>query len=634
MEIRQLKCFLAAYTYGSLASAATRLRTVQSNISMHIRHLEQEFGVSLCYRTGRGLVPTPAGERLYRLGSRLLHELNFAVNYARCGASEESTVLLVGTVIASPGSQLDMALSDAIEKTGKQYPSVNFRLFDYPHKAPPPAGSILADVLADEHAIVGRNLAIKDRWGLISLRGETELPDRELHYEKIAGAIRGLKLGLPRLPGPVMNKARRLAKASGIKIVAMPIGPDAIDARAFSSPQQVFLMPLSCIPGRTHQQRFQVTPIKAGPFDLAWTLKVATARCEQAAAESFFKNFRNSLRRGLPSLSRRRVNSSVKIRPERGTAIGEGRSRPMDLRDLRYFEAVYERGNVSRAAVDLRVSQPALSIRLKGLERKLRTKLFDRTAHGVVPTARGNLLHGLFEPILQDIAETREHIKELGRHNTTPIRVGVIPALDEGSLLAEALANSLSQWGLGRDSVELKVIEAYNIPLRRWTLQELLDFAIVDTITAQSGLVVTRLSCERMGLVSCPHHRLCPPGPICGADVVKLNLALPSTMHGLRGIIDAAFNEAGLALAPRFEVDSMAATLRLVRAGPWGTILPISSVYRHALDGSIQVNEIETPKIIRHLCLIRRVGYTLDQRSLHFVKTFSENVNVALGRIA
>jgi DNA-binding transcriptional LysR family regulator len=377
-----------------------------------------------------------------------------------------------------------------------------------------------------------------------------------------------------------------------------------------------------------------VTPIKAGPFDLAWTLKVATARCEQAAAESFFKNFRNSLRRGLPSLSRRRVNSSVKIRPERGTAIGEGRSRPMDLRDLRYFEAVYERGNVSRAAVDLRVSQPALSIRLKGLERKLRTKLFDRTAHGVVPTARGNLLHGLFEPILQDIAETREHIKELGRHNTTPIRVGVIPALDEGSLLAEALANSLSQWGLGRDSVELKVIEAYNIPLRRWTLQELLDFAIVDTITAQSGLVVTRLSCERMGLVSCPHHRLCPPGPICGADVVKLNLALPSTMHGLRGIIDAAFNEAGLALAPRFEVDSMAATLRLVRAGPWGTILPISSVYRHALDGSIQVNEIETPKIIRHLCLIRRVGYTLDQRSLHFVKTFSENVNVALGRIA
>lgn len=633
MEILQLKCFLAAVAHGSLASAADCQCTVQSNVSMHIRHLEQELGVSLCSRTARGLIPTPAGEWLYRVGSRLLHDIEFAAQFVRSGSRKGPTVILIGAVIASPGSQLDLALADAIKVAGRKFPYVNFRRSDSLRNAAPPAGSIFLDVTPGRRLRTDRNV-IADRWVLVSLRGEIELPKTALDYRNIADTVPELKFGLPRLPGCAMEKARRLAKAAGVKLEAVQLDPRAIDSRAYMSPQQVYLMPLSCVPGRAQQKRFRLTPLDAQGFDLFWTSNVVSPGQERAAAEGFSKAFHDALKRRIASALCKRSDRPVVARTASDRRISDKKRSAIDLRDVRHFESVYVWGNISKAAADLRISQPALSTSLKDLEKKLQSRLFERTAHGVAPTPSGNALHGLFEPILQDVAETREHVKELGRHADTPIRIGVIPALDEGSLLAEALANSLSQWAANQDALKLKVVEGYNAPLRRWTIQELLDFAIVDTVSPQSGLVVSRLSGEPMGLVSSPDYHLCSPGPISGADVVKLNIALPSAMHGLRGVIDVAFNDAGLLLEPKFEVDSMAATLRLVRAGPWATILPISSIYRHVLEGKIQINEIMAPKIMRHLCLVRRVGYALDDRSLQFVKIFSDNVNAALKLIA
>ncbi len=65
---------------------------------------------------------------------------------------------------------------------------------------------------------------------------------------------------------------------------------------------------------------------------------------------------------------------------------------PMDIRFLKYFLAVARSGNLTRAAENLHVSQPALSMRLAELERELEHPLFVREPRGMVLTEKGALL--------------------------------------------------------------------------------------------------------------------------------------------------------------------------------------------------------------------------------------------------
>ena len=74
---------------------------------------------------------------------------------------------------------------------------------------------------------------------------------------------------------------------------------------------------------------------------------------------------------------------------------------PIGLHHLRYFVAVAEEGNVSRAADRLRIAQPSLSAQIKYLERHVGTPLFQRHNRGVELTRAGALF----------LADARKSIK-------------------------------------------------------------------------------------------------------------------------------------------------------------------------------------------------------------------------------
>lgn len=78
--------------------------------------------------------------------------------------------------------------------------------------------------------------------------------------------------------------------------------------------------------------------------------------------------------------------------------------RGLDIGMLRAFDALMRERSVSRAAAQLFLSQPAVSASLSRLRRTFGDPLFTRTAHGVAPTPRAEVLAPQVERVLADIA--------------------------------------------------------------------------------------------------------------------------------------------------------------------------------------------------------------------------------------
>src|SRR5881396_3979557 len=72
MDTRQLTAFCAVVERQSFSQAADRLGVTQPAVSLQVRSLEKRLGQQLLDRSGRRVVPTEAGERLYRGAQRLL----------------------------------------------------------------------------------------------------------------------------------------------------------------------------------------------------------------------------------------------------------------------------------------------------------------------------------------------------------------------------------------------------------------------------------------------------------------------------------------------------------------------------------------------------------------------------------
>src|SRR5690606_41681028 len=112
----------------------------------------------------------------------------------------------------------------------------------------------------------------------------------------------------------------------------------------------------------------------------------------------------------------------------------------MEIRQLRYFIAVAESGNFTRAALRLHVSQPPLSMQIKALEAELGVQLLDRTNRGASLTAAGAAFLEEVRAALDRLDVARRRALLAGRGASGNDAVGDVPIADSG-FLAAALGN-------------------------------------------------------------------------------------------------------------------------------------------------------------------------------------------------
>jgi DNA-binding transcriptional LysR family regulator len=102
----------------------------------------------------------------------------------------------------------------------------------------------------------------------------------------------------------------------------------------------------------------------------------------------------------------------------------------MELRQLRYFVAVAEERNFSRAAARLYVSQPPLSTQIKSLEQELGVRLFERSNRGVALTTAGAVFFEEVRVLLGRLEHARLKALQAERGDVGMLSIGFVSIAD------------------------------------------------------------------------------------------------------------------------------------------------------------------------------------------------------------
>lgn len=121
MELKQLTYFVEVARLNNLTRAAERLSIAQPALSQQIGNLEQELGVKLFKRTGRGVTLTEAGEQFYIGAEKTLAEAQRAKDSITGFISYPNGNIMVGAL----ESLVQTRLPKLLVAFGKEYPGIN-----------------------------------------------------------------------------------------------------------------------------------------------------------------------------------------------------------------------------------------------------------------------------------------------------------------------------------------------------------------------------------------------------------------------------------------------------------------------------------------------------------------------------
>jgi LysR family transcriptional activator of glutamate synthase operon len=248
----------------------------------------------------------------------------------------------------------------------------------------------------------------------------------------------------------------------------------------------------------------------------------------------------------------------------------------VELRQLRYFEAVASRGGFTRGAEHLHVAQSAVSAQIRALEAEVGAALFTRTTRRVTLTHAGELFLHRVRRALDELDGGCRDLADLAAVLSGRVAIGATAVVGTFDLPA----------GLARFHARYRGVA---LSLRSGMIAALLaqlDAGEIDLVVGPihrdlpSRFSAHRLVDEEVVLVLPPGHRLAR-GRRLGLDDLRDEpfICLPAS-SGLRSILDELAADAGFEARVQFEAHSPTSIRDLVAAG-----LGVAVLARSAADG-------------------------------------------------
>ena len=292
---------------------------------------------------------------------------------------------------------------------------------------------------------------------------------------------------------------------------------------------------------------------------------------------------------------------------------------------------IAEVGNITRAAEQLNVAQPALGLQIRQLEQDLKTELLLRHARGVVLTAAGKLLLERATRILQDVEEARRAVRALTGSEQETLVLGLTPSimLQIGPDLLVDAKNEIP-------AVSLSLVEELSHVLVQELERGEVNIAFAYGVEERPGIERRPILEEELLFATAPGPEPVPE-TITLAEALSHELVQAGERDQVQKLLKQAAERFALPLSILYEAQSIPAMRTLVVRGAAASIMPYGTAIEELKAGKLVGRRISDLPIKRTLYLVRAAGGQAPRQNEameRFLGTVTEHLLESLGPLA
>jgi DNA-binding transcriptional LysR family regulator len=290
----------------------------------------------------------------------------------------------------------------------------------------------------------------------------------------------------------------------------------------------------------------------------------------------------------------------------------------MDTRQLAAFCAVVERKSFSQAAERLGVTQPAVSLQVRSLEKRLGRQLLDRSGRRVEPTEAGLAFYRGAQRLLALEGQLLEELEAGGKGDLGgTLEVGA--STGPGSTVVPVLLCEFQRANPGV-AISLSISDTQSV-VDRVAAREL-ELGVVGAARRHRGVVFESFFRDEVVLACPPDHRFA--GSTISLDELREEpLIVMQEGAGVRLVIEDELRRAGTRLRdlePRLELGLQESARSAVAAGYGVTFISRAAIEADLAAGTLAVARIRGLDPARQISLVRSTGRSPTRAAEAFVE--------------
>ncbi len=295
----------------------------------------------------------------------------------------------------------------------------------------------------------------------------------------------------------------------------------------------------------------------------------------------------------------------------------------LTLQQLRLFESVVRHGSYTRAAEEMHLTQPAVSIQIKRLEDQAGTPLLEQVGRRIFPTAAGKAVFAAATDVLGRLGELDNDIEILKGEVRGPLQISVVTT---GKYFMPHLLGQFLQQYPGVEP-HLKFTNRERVMERLLANED--DFVVMGQVPDDERTESYPFLENILGFVAPPDHPLAGRKNLPLDEVLNERFIAREPGSGTRQVIERLLAEQGLSASPYMELGSAEAIKQAVLAGIGIAVLSLHSVRLEQAAGKLVVLDVQGFPIRRRWYAVHQKGRHLSlvaRTFLDFILTESHHV--------
>ncbi|RMD80383.1 MAG: LysR family transcriptional regulator [Gammaproteobacteria bacterium] len=284
----------------------------------------------------------------------------------------------------------------------------------------------------------------------------------------------------------------------------------------------------------------------------------------------------------------------------------------LTLRQLKVFEAVARLRSYTRAAEELHLTQPAVSMQVRQLEEAAGLELFEQLGRRLYLTAAGEELYRCARAVARELEETEAALEELKGLRRGRLAVAV------ASTANSFATRLLGAFGQRHPGTTLRLDVTNRAGLLAHLAENDVDLVIMGRPPEGLDLEPVPFMENPLVVIAAPGHPLAGRGRVPLEALREETFVVREQGSGTRIAMERHFAQQGIRLRTGMEMSSNEAIKQAVQAGLGLGIVSVHTLEVELEAGRLVVLEVEGFPILRHWYVVHRRGKRLSPLAAAF----------------